>query len=228
METPIELSSYQKEFIDFLVEAEVLSFGDFVTKSGRKTPYFVNTGKFHSGSRIARLGEYYAAHIKKIGLANVDSIFGPSYKGIPLCVTTSLALFQSHKLDIGFTFNRKEMKDHGDVGGFVGAPLTDGCSILIVEDVITAGLTLREIVEIIRDHAEIDIKGVIISVDRCERGKGQHSAVEEVEEELGVNVHPIVTIHEVIQYLSSPNTSGFTLSEELLGRMKAYLTEYGA
>ena len=228
MNDVVQLGGYQREFIDFLVEAEVLSFGDFVTKSGRRTPYFVNTGKFHNGSRISRLGQFYASHIQNIGLSEVQSIFGPAYKGIPLCVATSQALYNQYERDIGFTFNRKEEKGHGDRGDFVGAPLENGDSILIVEDVITAGLTLREIVSTLRNHADIDIKGVIVSVDRCERGSGALSAADEVEKELGITIYPLVTIHEVIDYLSVPNPSGFSLSSELQERMNAYLKEFGA
>jgi orotate phosphoribosyltransferase len=227
-DTPLPLSSYQKEFIDFLVATEVLTFGDFVTKSGRRTPYFVNTGKFNSGSRIARLGEFYASHIQKLGLSEVQSIFGPAYKGIPLCVTTTLALYHHHQRDLGFTFNRKESKEHGDKGDFVGMPLNDGDSILIVEDVITAGLTMREMVKVLSQHAKLEIKGVIVSVDRCERGASELSALVEVEKELGITIYPLVTIHEVIRYLSEPNASGFTLSKELIERMESYLREYGA
>ena len=219
---------YQKQFIDFLVEAEVLTFGDFVTKSGRKTPYFVNTGRFNTGARIARVGDFFATHIQKMGLSEIDSVFGPSYKGVPLCVTTSRALHQEHGIDVGFTFNRKERKEHGDGGNYVGTPLNDGTRILIVEDVITAGLTLREVVTAIKDFAAVDIRGVIVSVDRCEKGKGESSATKEVSDALGLAIYPIVTIHEVIQYLSEPNSSGFTLSEDLLTRMNAYLEEYGA
>ncbi|MCB0328549.1 MAG: orotate phosphoribosyltransferase [Bdellovibrionales bacterium] len=222
------LSTYQRDFIDFLVQTEVLSFGDFVTKSGRRTPYFVNTGKFYNGSRISRMGQFFAAHIQKIGLSDVHSIFGPAYKGIPLCVATTLALYNQYDQDVGFTFNRKEKKEHGDGGDYVGAPLTDGDSILIVEDVITAGITLRETVQTLRKHAAVDIRGVIVSVDRCERGQGDLSASDEIEKDLDLTIYPLVTIHEVIEYLSKPNQKGFSLSSELIARMNAYLEEFGA
>ncbi|MCI5066278.1 orotate phosphoribosyltransferase [bacterium] len=228
MEAEIRLGTYQREFIDFLVESEVLSFGDFVTKSGRRAPYFVNTGNFHNGSRISRLGDFYASHIQKIGLSEVHSLFGPAYKGVPLCVSTSISLYNRFKHDIGFTFNRKEEKTHGDKGNFVGTPLTDGDSILIIEDVITAGLTLREVVTTILDHAQVDIRGVIVSVDRCEKGAGELSAADEIERDLGITVYPLVTIHEVLRYLSEPNSSGFSLSNELFDRTKNYLEQYGA
>lgn len=229
MNNPIApLSTYQKEFIDFLVETEVLTFGDFVTKSGRKTPYFVNTGRFHHGSHISRLGQFYAAHIKKIGLSDVQTVFGPAYKGIPLCVTTALSMYERYQVDVGFCFNRKEEKTHGDRGNYVGAPLRAGDPILIIEDVITAGITLRATLKQLKEDTSVDVRGVIIAVDRCERGETDRSAADEIERDLGTPIYPLVTIHEIIEYLSQPNTSGFTLSEDSIQRMQQYLSEYGA
>ncbi len=222
------LSEYQKNFVKFLVESDVLTFGDFVTKSGRRTPYFVNTGEFDSGSRISQLGEFYADHIHKIGLGAVQSIFGPAYKGIPLCVSTAFSLYQRYSPDVGFTFNRKEEKEHGDKGLFVGRQLQENDQVLLVEDVITAGTTLREIVPKIQEQAKVNIRGVVISVDRCEKGAGDLTASKEVEKNLGIQVYPLVTIHEVVQYLSAPNDCGFVLSQELQERVREYLEEYGA
>ncbi|MCB0353786.1 MAG: orotate phosphoribosyltransferase [Bdellovibrionales bacterium] len=222
------LSDYQTQFIEFLVDTHVLSFGNFVTKSGRETPYFVNTGKFDSGSTISRLGSFYAAHIERIGLTSVSSVFGPAYKGIPLAVATSVALHSEYDCDIGFTFNRKEEKTHGDKGVFVGHQLSAGEDILIVEDVITAGSTLREIVPTLRSLVEIQIRGVVISVDRCEKGSQNISAVQEVERDLDVQVYPLVTIHEILDYLSQPNDSSFSLTKELQERIREYLKRYGA
>ena len=226
--TVIPLSTYQKEFIDFLVETEVLTFGDFITKSGRKTPYFVNTGRFHHGSHISRLGHFYAAHIKKLGLSEVQTVFGPAYKGIPLCVTTAYSLYERYKIDVGFCFDRKEEKSHGDGGKYVGAPLRSGDSVLIIEDVITAGITLRATLKTLKEEAQVDIHGVVIAVDRCERGETNLSAADEIEKELGISIHPLVTIHEIIEYLSQSNSSGFTLSEDSLERIQQYLSEHGA
>ncbi|MCB0319305.1 MAG: orotate phosphoribosyltransferase [Bdellovibrionales bacterium] len=222
------LSSYQKEFIQFLLESEVLTFGDFVTKSGRRTPYFVNSGMFNTGYRIGKLGEFYAAHIQKIGLSDVQAVFGPAYKGIPLCVATSEALYRKFSHDVGYTFDRKEAKSHGDKGQMVGYKLREGDSVLLVEDVITAGTTLRHIVPILRSDLKVSIRGVIVAVDRCEKGQGELSASREAEKELGIHVYPIVTVHEILSYLSSENDTSFRLSEELQARMESYLAEYGA
>jgi orotate phosphoribosyltransferase len=224
----LDLELYQKEFIDFLVASEVLTFGDFTTKSGRKTPYFINTGNFERGSRISKVGKFYAAHINKIGLDKVDSIFGPAYKGIPLCVATSIALYDNYKLDIGYTFDRKEAKTHGDKGALVGKILKSSDSVLIVEDVITAGTTLKEIVPTLKHNYSVSIKGVVVAVDRCERGTGDKSATDEVKDQLNIEVYPLVTIHEIVYYLNNPNSSGFTLSSDLLSRINEYLNTYGA
>lgn len=223
-----ELRDYQRHFIDFLVRSGALTFGDFVTKSGRKTPYFVNTGNFNDGSKITQLGKYYAAHIVECGLSSSSIIFGPAYKGIPLCVTTSAALFSEFKLNIGFSFDRKEVKDHGDGGKVVGQKIKDGDKVLIVEDVITAGTTLREVVPFLNSIAKVQLAGVVIAVDRCEKGSGALSAVQEAQESMGVKVFPIVTIHHIVQYLSGANGSGLVLDDNLQKRIASYLEAYGA
>ncbi len=222
------LATYQQDFIQFLVQCEVLTFGDFVTKSGRKTPYFVNTGRFNSGAKIAKLGNFYAEHILHHSLESATTIFGPAYKGVPLCVTTSIALATKHNIDIGFTFNRKEAKTHGDKGVFVGHQLSEGDSVVLVEDVVTAGTTLKEMTPMLRDEAKVNISGVIISVDRCERGSGSQTAIEEVQSLLNIAVHPIVTIHDIRAYLSQENPSGVILSREMQDNIDRYLEEYGA
>jgi orotate phosphoribosyltransferase len=221
------LQHYQQQFVDFLLEASALTFGDFVTKSGRETPYFVNTGKFNSGKHIARLGSFYAEHIISSGVSTATSIFGPAYKGIPLCVAAASALYSNHRCEIGYTFNRKEEKDHGDKGTFVGHPLQEGDSVVIVEDVITAGTTLREIVPILQNQFGVTVSGVIISVDRCERGTSNRSAVEEVTSDLQVEIYPIVTIHEILAYLKTLEDER-KLSEEMQQKILEYLKQYGA
>ncbi len=228
MASQIEILAYQASFIDFLVSSGALTFGDFVTKSGRKTPYFVNTGNFNDGTKIAKLGSFYAAHLVAQGYGSADIIFGPAYKGIPLCVTTASALATQHNINVGFTFDRKEVKDHGDGGRIVGRIIKDGDKIVLVEDVITAGTTLREIVPFLKVLAKVDILGVIIAVDRCEKGAGTLSAVQEAEENLAVKVRPIVSIHHIVQYLSQPNGSGFQLNSQLQKRIAEYLEIYGA
>jgi len=162
------------------------------------------------------------------GLGNVDVIFGPAYKGVPLSVSTVTALFQDHKKNVGFSFNRKESKDHGDGGSLVGTKLSAGMKVVIVEDVITAGTTVREVVPLIHSFGDISILGIVISVDRAERGTGALSAVAEAEKDQGVKVFPIVNIHQIVEYLSSANSSGFVLTSDLKGRIASYLEEYGA
>lgn len=223
-----ELHKYQKEFIDFLVKSNALSFGEFVLKSGRKAPYFINTGKFNDGSKITEVGKFYAAHISAQNFDKIDSVFGPAYKGIPLAVTTASALFEQEDINVGYSFDRKEEKGHGDRGKMVGFQIEDDQNILIVEDVITAGTTLKEVIPVLYKTANVNILGVIISVDRCEKGAGKLSAIAEVAKTLGVQVFPIVNIHEIKAYLSEENNSGFVLSSELQDKITAYLDEYGA
>ena len=222
------LSDNQAGFIDFLVQSGALTFGDFVTKSGRSTPYFINTGKFDDGGKIMRLGEFYAAHIVQSGLSDINVVFGPAYKGIPLAVATGIALQRDHGISAGISFDRKEEKEHGDRGRIVGKKISDGDEIVIVEDVITAGTTMREIVPLLTSIAKINFRGVVLAVDRCERGTTTLSAVQEVEQELGLKVFPIVTIKDIVRRLSGPNSSGMLLTDELQKRIAQYLKEYGA
>ena len=160
-----QLSEYQPDFIDFLLACDALKFGDFTTKSGRKTPYFINTGSFDSGERIRQLGVFYAAHLVHSGLTGCDTIFGPAYKGVPLAVATSIALQVDHSIDAGYSFDRKEAKEHGDKGFIVGRQLQEGDRVIIVEDVITAGTTLQRLVLILREKNAVQIAGVIVAVD---------------------------------------------------------------
>ena len=222
------MEQYQHSFIDFLVSSGALSFGDFTLKSGRKAPYFINTGKFESGEHISKLAKYYASRIAALGKGKVDVIFGPAYKGIPLAVASSMALYTEHGQNAHYAFDRKEIKDHGDKGKIVGHKLQPGERVIIVEDVITAGTTLREVVPMLKALAPVEIVGVVISVDRCERGAGALSAAQEAEKELGAPVFQIVTIHEIVEHLSRENQSGFKLDAEMQKRISAYLAEYGA
>jgi len=213
--------------VDFLVKSKALKFGEFTLKSGRKAPYFINTGSFDDGESISKLGELYANHIVNSGFIDIDVIFGPAYKGVPLCVATSAALASHHGKKVAFSFNRKEAKTHGDKGIFVGRNLEKGMRVVVVEDVVTAGTTLREIVPMLRQDVGVDLRAVVVLVDRCERGSGTCSAVQEVENEFGIKVSPLVTIHEIVNYLSEPNTSGMMLDAALLDSIKSYLKEFG-
>lgn len=216
------------QVIDFLVQSQALKFGEFMLKSGRKAPYFINTGCFDNGEKISKLAQFYAEKLHSIGLHKADVVFGPAYKGIPLCVSTAMALKQHFDTNIGFSFNRKEAKTRGEGGEFVGAPLSKGMKVVLVEDVVTAGTTLQEVIPVLRDRVGVDVVGVVILVDRAERGNGSVSAVHEVQNELRVNVHPIVTISDIISYLSKPNSSGFQIDAALQARIDEYRAEFGA
>lgn len=216
------------EVIDFLIQSQALKFGEFTLKSGRKAPYFINTGCFDDGEKISRLAHFYAQKLVSLGLHKADAVFGPAYKGIPLCVSTAMSLKQHFDTNIGFAFNRKEAKTRGEGGEFVGTPLKRGTKVVLVEDVVTAGTTLQEVVPVLRERLGVEIAGVIILVDRAERGKGELSAVQEAEAELNIEIHPIVTIFDIISYLSKPNSSGFQIDTALQERIDEYRDEYGA
>lgn len=195
------MSNYKADFIDFMLASGGLRFGDFTTKSGRKTPYFVNTGCYASGERIARLGAYYAAALEDRLGAGYDNLFGPAYKGIPLVATTAIALSANHDRNVSFTFNRKEAKDHGEKGVFVGHPYQAGDRVVIVEDVVTAGTSVRETVPLLQAAADIHLAGLVVSVDREERGTGALSALQEVEQTYGMPAFAIVTLTEVVAHV---------------------------
>ena len=223
------MENYKKEFIDFMIECGVLTFGDFVTKSGRKTPFFVNTGNYKKGSQLKRLGEFYAKAIKENLGDQYDLLFGPAYKGIPLTVTTAIALSNLYDIDVDYCSNRKEIKDHGDKGILLGGKINDGDKVIIVEDVTTAGTSIYETMPILKEQGDVYVKGLIISVDRMERGKGEKSALSEIREKFGFKTCAIVTMKEVIKYLSEKEIDGKkVLDEEILKRIDAYYKEYGA
>lgn len=213
------MEQYKRDFIDFMMEVGVLTFGDFTTKSGRKTPYFVNAGLYRTGQQLQQLGEFYANAIQANLGEDFDVLFGPAYKGIPLVVTTSMGLNQKGK-DVAFCFNRKEAKDHGEGGVLVGHKLQDDDRVLIVEDVTTAGTSIRETVPILRAAAKVQLAGLIVSVDRCERGTGTSSALAEVGEEFGMPTFSIVNVHEIMSHVN--------LAADDRERMEAYLKEFGA
>ncbi len=222
------LTKNQEAFIGFLLKSQALQFGSFVLKSGRHAAYFVNMGKFDSGSAISELGEYYAAHINEYIAPLPDLIFGPAYKGIPLAVTTAAALYQKFGKDIGYTFDRKEEKDHGDGGKLVGRKINSGDRVVIVEDVVTAGTTLRQVVPFLTETLRAKVVGVVVAVDRQEKGSGEKSAIKEAEDELGVKVFPIVQIRQIIDYLSKSNPTGYVIPPQTLDEAQRYLETYGS
>lgn len=212
------MQDYQQAFLEFAIEAGVLRFGEFTLKSGRISPYFFNAGLFNTGSHLARLGRFYARAIVDSGIG-FDVLFGPAYKGIPLAAATSIALADHHGRDLPWCFNRKEAKSHGEGGNLVGAPLQG--RVLVIDDVITAGTAIRESVDII-SAAGATPAGVVISLDRQERGKGERSAVQEVEQDLGMPVASIVTLSDLQAHLE-----GGAGNVDTLARIKAYRAEYG-
>ncbi|MGN0817375.1 MAG: orotate phosphoribosyltransferase [Candidatus Coproplasma sp.] len=215
--------TYKQQFIKFMVENGVLRFGEFTLKSGRKAPYFINTGNYKTGAQLSKLGEYYATCIKENGIA-ADTLVGPAYKGIPLAVTTAVSLYSKYGVDMNYCFDRKEVKDHGEGGLFVGKQLTDGEKVILIEDVMTSGKALREMLPKLAQAANVEIAGMVISVDRMERGlESQLSAVQEVYKEFGVKVYSIVTMADIIEAIED----GVIEGKEYLEKMKEYRKTYG-
>ncbi|AYO15911.1 orotate phosphoribosyltransferase [Vibrio owensii] len=212
------MKAYQREFIEFALEKEVLKFGEFTLKSGRKSPYFFNAGLFNTGRDLARLGRFYAAALADSGI-EFDVLFGPAYKGIPIATTTAVALADHHDIDAPYCFNRKEAKDHGEGGNLVGSALEG--RIMLVDDVITAGTAIRESMEIIQANGA-DLAGVLVAIDRQEKGKGELSAIQEVERDFGCAIISIVSLTDLVTFLEEKGTD-----KEHLEAVKAYRAEYG-
>ncbi|MBR0383350.1 MAG: orotate phosphoribosyltransferase [Eubacteriaceae bacterium] len=218
---------YQQEFIDFMVEAGVLTFGDFTTKSGRKTPYFVNTGNYKTSEHIAKLGSFYAACVKD-HLEGVDFLYGPAYKGIPLVVATAFALYKDYGINIPYCFNRKEAKDHGEGGSLIGYKPQDGDHAMIIEDVITAGTSVKESVPLLKSMADVTVDSLIISVDRMEKGAGDKSAVQEIAETFDITTYPLVTVRDIIAHLYNREIGGkIIIDDQMKKSMEAHLEQYG-
>ncbi|MBQ7761690.1 MAG: orotate phosphoribosyltransferase [Clostridia bacterium] len=216
------MEQYKREFIQFLQSAGVLKFGDFTAKSGRKIPYFINAGEIKTGEHIAKLGEFYAkAYFDKLGNKK-SALYGPAYKGISIAVATSIALGKNG-LNLPFFFNRKEVKDHGEGGVFVGYKPQAGEEVVIVEDVITAGTAIRETMEIMKSVEGIKVCACFVMVDRKEKGKGEKGAMVEIEEEFGFPVYSVVDVYDIIEYLSEDESN-----KENVDRIKKYLEVYGA
>ena len=216
------MEEYKKEFIEFMVDSHVLKFGEFTLKSGRKSPFFMNAGAYKSGSQLIKLGEFYARAIHDRYGLDFDVLFGPAYKGIPLTVATVMGISKLYGRDIRYCANRKEIKDHGDKGILLGGPVNDGDKVVIIEDVTTAGTSIRETLPIVRESAGAKVLGLVVSVDRCERGTGEKSALDEIRENYGIETTAIVTMKEVVEHLY-----GTVIDDELKARIDAYYDEYG-
>ncbi len=220
------MEPYQQAFIELLVRHEVLRFGEFTLKSGRRSPYFVNAGQFRTGAAISGLGRAYAECLRRASL-RCDLLFGPSYKGVPLAVATAIAMAELGD-DAPFCFDRKEHKEHGEGGWFVGTAPTAGMRVVIVDDVITSGKSIHESIELLRRTADVQIAGVVVAVDRQERGTGERTTLAELQSELGVPVCPIVTIRDVIDHLHGREVDGvLVIDDRRRAAMEAHLTSHG-
>lgn len=217
------MEQYQKEFVDFMLDCEVLRFGDFTLKSGRKSPFFMNAGLYITGSQLEKLGEYYAKAIHNTYGDDFDVIFGPSYKGIPIGVATVMAYSRLFGKEVRYCSNRKEAKDHGDVGILLGSPIKDGDRIVVVEDVTTSGKSMEETIPIVKAQGDVKIIGLMVSLNRCERGKGDKGALDEIKDLYGFETSAIVSMNEVIDYLVDKKV----IDDELKSRLDAYYAEYG-
>lgn len=222
------MEEIKREFIEFIVDSGVLTFGDFTTKSGRKTPFFINTGNFYTAEQLRRLGGFYAETALREFKGEFDVVFGPAYKGIPIASSAAVSLAEKG-YDTKYCFNRKEIKDHGERGALLGYSPVGRDRVLILEDVTTAGTSIRETVPILRECAEISLTGLIVSVDRQERGRGGRNALTELSEEFSMRCASIVNIEEVIEYLYNNRVRGrWIINEETMERIREYRRVYGA
>ena len=217
--------SYKNEFIDFMIESDVLKFGDFTLKSGRKSPFFMNAGAYVTGSQLKRLGEFYAKAIHEHYGDDFDVLFGPAYKGIPLGVATVIAFYNLYGKEIRYCSNRKEEKDHGDAGILLGSKIKDGDKVVIIEDVTTSGKSIEETFPIIKAQGDVEIIGLMVSLNRMEKGlTSDKTAIDEIKEKYGFDANAIVSMDEVVEYLTDTGK----LDDELKGRIDEYYKEYGA
>lgn len=223
------MEQYKQEFIEFMVDSKVLKFGDFTLKSGRKSPFFMNAGAYVTGSQLRKLGEYYAKAIHDNYGLDFDVLFGPAYKGIPLAVATTMAISELYGVDIKYCSNRKEVKDHGDTGILLGTKLQDGDRVVIIEDVTTSGKSIEETFPILKEQANVEVKGLIVSLNRMEKGKGAKSALDEIKELYGFNTAAIVSMNDVVEHLYNKEYQGeIIIDNDLKTRIDAYYEQYGA
>lgn len=217
------MEAYKQEFVDFMLDSKVLKFGDFTLKSGRKSPFFMNAGLYVTGTQLTKLGEYYAKAIHDTYGDDFDVIFGPAYKGIPISVTVAMAYSRLYGQEKRYCSNRKEAKDHGDAGILLGSPIKDGDRIIVVEDVTTSGKSMEETIPIVKAQGDVTIVGLMVSLNRCERGKGDKSALDEIKELYGFDTSAIVSMNEIVDYLVQKGV----IDDELKARLDAYYAEYG-
>lgn len=224
------MEDYKKQFIEFMVDSQVLKFGDFTLNSGRKSPFFMNAGAYVTGAQLRRLGEYYARAIHDHYGLDFDVLFGPAYKGIPLSVATTMAISELYGKEIRYCSNRKEVKDHGDTGILLGSKLKDGDRVVIIEDVTTSGKSIEETFPIIKAQADVEIKGLIVSLNRMERGlESEKSALKEIQEKYGFETNAIVTMEEVVECLYNRPYQGTVLIDDALkASIDEYYAQYGA
>ena len=223
------MEQYKQESIEFMVDSQVLKFGEFTLKSGRKSPFFMNAGAYVTGSQLRKLGEYYAKAIHDNYGLDFDVLFGPAYKGIPLSVATTMAISELYGKEIRYCSNRKEVKDHGDTGILLGSKLKDGDRVVIIEDVTTSGKSIEETFPIIKAQADVEIKGLMVSLNRMEKGQDEKSALIEIKEKYGFDANAIVTMAEVVEYLYNKEYKGKVyIDDTLKAAIDAYYETYGA
>ena len=223
------MESYKREFIEFMVDSQVLKFGEFTLKSGRKSPFFMNAGGYVTGTQLRKLGEYYAKAIHDNYGLDFDVLFGPAYKGIPLSVATAMAISELYGKDVRYCSNRKGAKDHGETGILLGSQLKDGDRVVMIEDVTTSGKSIEETYPILKAQADVKIKGLIVSLNRMEKGKGDKSALEEVKEQYGFPTAAIVSMADVVEHLYNHEYKGkVIINDELKAAIDAYYEQYGA
>lgn len=222
------MERYKEEFIEFMVESNALKFGDFTLKSGRKSPFFMNAGAYVTGSQLRRLGQYYARAIHQHYGEDFDVLFGPAYKGIPLSVAATIAFSELYGKNIKYCSNRKEEKDHGDAGILLGSPIKDGDKVVIIEDVTTSGKSIEETYPIVKAQGDVEIVGLMVSLNRMERGKGSKSALEEIKDTYGFEANAIVSMAEVVEYLYNRECQGrVIIDDEMKVAIDAYYQQYG-
>ncbi len=223
------MEAYKQEFIEFMVDSEVLKFGEFTLKSGRKSPFFMNAGAYVTGSQLKKLGEYYAKAIHDVYGDDFDVLFGPAYKGIPISVVTAIAYSELYGKEVRYCSDRKEEKDHGaDKGSFLGSKLKDGDRVIMIEDVTTSGKSMEETVPKVRGAANVEIKGLMVSLNRMEKGTGEKSALDEIKEKYGFDAHAIVNMSDVVEHLyNKPYKGNVIIDDTLKAAIDAYYEQYG-